>query len=389
MIRLRNLRIFDGERVLEQRAIAFDAGGIRALGEAALESTASDASIDAQGAWLLPGLMDCHVHMELNPEEKAPPEPDAPRDLNAMAARAGRMLERGITTARDLGGGAGAELVLRDRIARGELAGPRLLCAGQPITSVGGHCHFWGGAAGTYTEAMQVFERQRARGADLLKIMATGGRFTPDSQPHRAQFSAAMIADLIAAARTAGMTSAAHCHGSEGIAHAAAAGVTSIEHCSWVGADGRWASDYRADVVEAMARQGCFVSPTVNAGWQRFLGGDNRMREAFRASYDGLREQGVRLVASTDAGIPGVAHHHLPEALDVFRQIARLSAAETLTTATANAADALGISAVTGRVRVGLAADLLLVDGNPTEDLSVLQEPLAIWAGGRTVKALP
>ena len=398
LTRLSNLNIFDGEAVSAHTAIEFDETGITALGDGSLfsgggdtpNSPASGASgvIDANGAWLIPGLMDAHVHLELDPAAKEPPAADAPRDLEAMANRAEKMVRAGITTARDLGGGVWAEFSVRDRILAGEIPGPRLVCAGQPITSMGGHCHFWGGEVETIEQAKAFMEQQIDKGADLLKIMATGGRFTPNSSPSKAQFSQPFMTELVAAANAKQLTVAAHCHGSEGIRYAAFAGVTTIEHCSWVGDSGKWASDYQPDVVAEMASEGIWVSPTVNANWQRFIDSGAKMVETFRECYDKMRAAGVKLVASTDAGIPGVVHHELPKAIHVFAQIAGLEPIEALRTATANPADALNLSTTTGRIKTGLAADLLLFKNNPLEDLSVLQQPEKIWCRGSSIEPL-
>ena len=385
---LTNLNLFDGERMLADQTITFDRDGIHYVGPEPDTSADAVQQTNANGAWLVPGLTDAHIHLELDPEDKVPPALDAPRDRDAMARRAKALVEAGITTARDLGGGAWAEFEIRDRINAGKLSGPRLLCAGQPVTSVGGHCHFWGGEASDLAQAEAVLAKQIEGGADLFKIMATGGRFTPNSSPSKAQFELSFMQALVQAANAAGLRVAAHCHGSEGIHHATHAGVTTIEHCSWVGDDGRWASDYLPDVAVEMARRGVWVSPTVGAGWQRFIDSDSDMIKKFRTCFDDMRANGVKLIASTDAGIPGVFHHQLPKALDVFRQIAGLSPLETLQSATANAADALGLADVTGRIQVGLAADLLLLEDNPLEDLTALQHPLAIWARGETVKGL-
>ena len=386
--KLVNLHIFDGERLSPHTSITFDESGILELDGTTTNNYADAELIDAQGAWLIPGLMDAHVHLELDPAAKEPPASDAPRDLSAMAHRAEQMVRAGITTARDLGGGAWAELTIRDRILGGEIPGPRFLCAGQPVTSMGGHCHFWGGEVETLEQAKAVMQRQIDKGADLLKIMATGGRFTPNSSPSKAQFELPFMQDLVKAANAENLTVAAHCHGSEGIRYAAHAGVTTIEHCSWVGESGKWASDYQSDVVEEMANRGIWVSPTVNANWQRFIDSGAQMVTTFRECYDKMRAAGVALVASTDAGIPGVVHHELPKAIHVFAQIAGLTGAEALQSATANTADALAISDLTGRVSVGLAADLLLIDGNPLEDLTLLQQPKKIWCRGKEITPL-
>ena len=388
-VQLNNLNLFDGATMLSAHSVVFDTQGISYVGPTDDAPSSPATQHDLGGTWLVPGLTDAHIHLELDPSDKQPPAFDAPRDRQAMAQRAATMVKAGITTARDLGGGARAEFEIRDRINAGELIGPRLLCAGQPVTSVGGHCHFWGGEAADLDQAKAVLTQQVEAGADLCKIMATGGRFTPNSSPSKAQFELSFMQALVAAANAAGLRVAAHCHGSEGIHHATHAGVTTIEHCSWVGDDGKWASDYLPEVAIEMAQRGVWVSPTVNAGWQRFIDSNSGMIEKFRGAFDDMRAKGVKLIASTDAGIPGVPHDKLPEALDVFRQIAGLSPLETLQSATANAADALGLSEVTGRIQPGLAADLLLLDSNPLEDLTALQRPLAIWARGAAIKPLP
>ena len=379
-MRITNINLFDGRALLRERSLSIRDEVIEAL-----DVDASQDALDGDDGWLIPGLIDCHVHMELDPANSTPPAPDAPRDLEAMAGRAEAMVRAGITTARDLGGGAWAEITLRDRINAGTIPGPRLLCAGQPITSVGGHCHFWGGEATTVEEGEAVFTRQLEHGADLLKIMATGGRFTPNSKPSQAQFPLAFIEAMVAAAKAAGVHTAAHCHGSEGIDFAARAGITTIEHCSWVGDSGKWASDFRPEVVAEMARRGTWVSPTINAGWQRFIDSNSSMVKTLRDCFDAMRAAGVKLVASTDAGIPGVWHHDLPKAVGVFAQVAGLTPSEALTSATADAATAIGIGSTTGTIAPGFAADLLLLRRNPLEDLGALTEPVAVWARGQRV----
>ena len=379
----RNVRIWDGvtQGYAHADALAVADGRIAAVGDiAAIPETDHR---DAAGLTVIPGLIDAHVHMTLDPSL---PTPDAqlavPDDrlVEGMNERAEAMVRAGITTARDLGGGKWLELALRDRIAAGQ-PGPRLLCAGQPVTSVGGHCHFWGGEACDAEAAESVIERQAGHGVDLIKIMATGGNLTKGSSPRRAQYDAETTRAIVEHARRRGFDVAAHCHGTEGIAYAARAGVATIEHCSWLGDDGM-RSGYDPEVAAEIAAHGAWVSPTINAGWQRFAK-NAKFERAVQGTFARMREAGVRLIASTDAGIPNVRHEDLARALPVFAHYAGLKPVEVLRSATSDCAAAIGLGAVTGRVAAGLAADLLFVEGDPLADLAGLESPALVIAGGR------
>lgn len=383
---LTDLRIWDGDTTLDADTLVLNGTTIEAVcSRSALSPTEARLARSLAGASALPGLMDAHVHMVLDPNESRPPAPGASADPGAMRERAAMMVRAGITTARDLGGGAWLEVDLRDAIARGEVTGPRLLCSGQPITCPDGHCHFWGGEARDVAAAKAVIDRQVAHEVDLIKIMATGGRFTRGSKPLAPQFETRAIRAMVDYARAQGRVVAAHCHGTPGIDAAVRAGVHSIEHCSWVGEAG-WASDYREEVVLRMLEQGTWVSPTINAGWRRMLTGNTTTLTRMRAALVDMRAHGVPFMASTDAGIPGVFHHQLPEALAVFGEVAALGNEEVLRSATSEAARGLGLDRHTGRLRPGFDADVLLVAGDPLTDLSALTQPVAVWARGRNVR---
>ena len=377
-----NLRIWDGiaDDYLGADSIVVDGEHIAAVGHA-------PNGRDCSGLTAIPGLIDAHVHMVLDPALMSVAEQLAQdRDTlwEKMVRRADVMVRAGITTARDLGGGNWLELELRDRINADEIAGPRLLCAGQPVTSVGGHCHFWGGEAPNVDAAKAIIQRQHEHGVDLIKLMATGGMQTPGSQPKDAQFDAAETKAIVAAANALGYHVAAHCHGTPGIENAANAGVRTIEHCSWIGDSGR-REPYDPDVAAEIARRNVWISPTVNAGWARF-GAEfaARVTENMR----GMKAAGCRLIASTDAGIPNVRHEDLAKALPVFAQLAELSPLETLKCATSANAAALGLTDVTGALRLGLSADFVLVEGDPLTDLGVLQRPVLVVARGCEVSSL-
>ena len=380
-MRYENLNIWDGESTSVQQGAL-----VVADGKFVSESTdPNDQVRDMNGLFAIPGLIDAHVHMCLDPEEKDPLQHTAPgreKVTEYIRQRAAMMVRAGITTARDLGGGEYLELDVRDEIAAGKTIGPRLICAGQPITSVGGHCHFWGGEA-TDEETVAVLERQREKGVDLIKMMVTGGNITPGSRPVDSQFKDQTVTNVVAVAKQYGYHIAAHCHGTDGIRQAASAGVTTVEHCSWVGESG-WGKTFDPAVVSLMANNGVWVSPTINAGWKRFTQKD--FTEMVQENYRNMKAAGIRLIASTDAGIPNVFHHDLPRALPVFAHFAGLSAVEVLRAATSDCAEAIGLGDITGRIRPGYSADFVLYEENPLINLEVLEKPFMVVSRGREIQ---
>jgi len=218
--------------------------------------------------------------------------------------------------------------------------------------------------------------------------MATGGVLTKGTTPARSQFEEAELAAAVAEARAHGRPVAAHCHGTEGIGRAARAGVRTIEHCSFASEEG-FGSANDAEVMADVARSGAWVSPTVNTGYARFFAEDGsfgKFAQRMNRVYTELRRAGAPFVASTDAGIPGIAHHRLPEALPLFARLAELRPVEALRTATSEAARAFGLEAETGRLSPGLAADVLVVDGDPLADLAALRRPVLVVARGKVVR---
>ncbi len=383
---LKNLNIWNGVDDAVDKgidAVTIEDGRFTFVGSS--EELKMDAR-DMAGLNLIPGLIDAHVHLCLDPDQKDPMEQEKPgREvlLKNISERARMMLEVGITSARDLGGGQWLELEIRDRINRGELPGPRLICSGQPITSIKGHCHFWGGEAKDEDEAIEVLQRQVEHQVDLIKVMATGGNITKGSRPIDAQFDRQTLTRIVEAATEHGFHVAAHCHGTTGIHNAAAAGVTTIEHCSWVGEEG-WGKAFDLEVVEMISVKGIWVSPTINSGWKRFIGNKN-FEDMIQGNYAKMKAKGVRLIASTDAGIPNVKHHHLPQAIPVFAHFAGLNPVQALRSATSDCAHAIGLGEVTGQIKEGYSADFLLFEGDPTVDLEVLSQPVQVYKQGASV----
>ena len=244
-----------------------------------------------------------------------------------------------------------------------------------------GHCHFWGGEVHNAHEAHTLIDENERKHVDLIKIMATGGMFTAKSHPGRAQFTQEEMTEIIAYAHKREFAVAAHCHGTEGIANAVYAGVDTVEHCSWMDTEGR-RGEYLHDVAIHMAKNGTWVSPTVNGNWSRFMQFNKNHLGVVRQQFREMRALGVRFIASTDAGIPNVHHDDLPRALPVFATYADMNPVDVLRSATSEAARALNIHHETGSIQVGHVADLVLVDGDPLQDLHILQKPSCVVARG-------
>ncbi|UQA90599.1 amidohydrolase family protein [Streptomyces halobius] len=335
-------------------------------------------------ATLLPGLIDAHVHLALD----AGPDPvaalraaDDADLILGMAGRALQLLSTGITTARDLGDRGGLALQLRGQIAGGRLPGPRILAAGVPLTGPGGHCWFLGGEVEGADAIREMVRHNAQSGVDVIKVMATGGGITKDGPPiWQAQFTTGELRIVVEEARAAGLPVAAHAHGTEGIAAAVAAGVSTIEHCTWMAPGGFQES---AELVDAIVDQGIRVCPAASPDWRGFAErfGPDRAKEMFdRLGW--MSRRGARLIAGTDAGVSRAVFDDFVSSLEFFEYIG-LSPAEVVDVATIEAAEGLGIADDTGLLRAGYRADLLVVDGNPVDDLQALRRVRLVVAAGR------
>ena len=336
------------------------------------------------GGTVLPGLIDCHVHLAFDASAKpveALQESDEFSLLLGMTGRAQQLLDSGVTTARDLGDRDGLAVHLRDAIAAGALTGPRILSATAPLTLRGGHCWFMGGEVDDEDEIRTMVRRNARNGADLIKVMATGGGMTKGGPAiWEPQFSAAELKIVVDEAAEAGLRVAVHAHGTEGIANAVAAGVHTIEHCSWATKDG---FDLRPELAAEIAERGIFVCIGASPRWRMMpkAFGEERAKKLWdQARW--MAEHGIRLIAGTDAGVPRATFDDFAGSLEFYAHIG-LSPARVIETATTEAADALGIASLTGQLTPGRKADVLVVDGDPLADIGVLHNTEFVVAAGK------
>ena len=335
---------------------------------------------DYPGSTIMPGLIDSHVHLGFdggpNPAARMRAETDE-QQLVLMLHSARDLLGVGVTTARDLGARAYLDVVVRDAIAAGLARGPRMVVAARPVTVTGGHCWFMGGEADSEDELRRMVRTHHKRGADLIKVMSTGGFMTTGSAPWYAQFTRAQLAVIVEEAGRVDKPVAAHAHGIEGIHRAVEAGVTTLEHCSFV----TETNERRFDepLAARIAERGIFVCPTinVNAPYVTELTGIV-VGEHLKA----MHEMGVRLIAGTDAGVDNTPHHQYVGGLEYLVTLG-FRPADVLAMATTEAAAALGVDAITGRLAPGFDADLIVVDGDPSTDIAALGKLQRVIARGR------
>ena len=369
--------VVDGVVVLGDRLVSW-AGRAQALPEeyGGLPRT------DYPGATILPGLIDSHVHLGFDggpdPAARMRAETDE-QQLVLMLRNARDLLGVGVTTARDLGARSFLGVVVRDAIASGLARGPRLVVAGPPVTVTGGHCWFMGGEADSEDDLRRIVRTHHKHGADLVKVMATGGFMTSGSAPWYAQFTTEQLAVIVAEAQPGG-------HGGgrarprPGGHQARGRGRGKHDRALLMGDRDQRADSSTSRAAAEMAERGIVVCPTinVNAPYVTELTGIT-VGENVRRMW----EMGVRIIAGTDAGIDNTPHHQYAGGLAAMVSLLGFSPAEVIAMATTEAAAALGLGAVTGRLAPGYEADLIVVDGDPLADIAALGRLRRVVARGR------
>lgn len=393
--------VFDGERFLEGGATVLVDGTTIAGVEPRGYDVPAGVEVTSYAGTLLPGLVDAHVHLvaDATPGSLEAAGSAEDQELDATIARTlAQHAASGTTTVRDLGDARYRTLGFRDAEAPGV---PRIVASGPPFTTADGHCHFLGGVAEGRAAIEAAMTEHVDRGVDVIKVMASGGMLTPGSDQLGVQYTAEELALIVELGHEAGVPVVAHAHSVHGAWHAVSAGVDGVEHFTCLSENGiLWPTD----LLAATAAADIVVSPTL--GWDREkmaamsapppairlmaekLGLDfATMMDTRREHILHVREHGIRVVSGIDAGVGPAKGHGI-----VWRAVVELVAAgfpieEALASATTTPADAFGLSSVTGRLRPGLAADLLVVDGDVRADVNTLGRPVAVLVRGEAVPA--
>jgi imidazolonepropionase-like amidohydrolase len=360
--------------------------------------------VDLSGRYVLPGLIDSHVHLDSDSggiaslvEEVTE---EAPRKTLRTLANARKTLEAGFTTVRNLGDDSGATLAIRDAAARGEVVAPRIVDAGRSISTTSGHMDATLGLAGDLHPAIdqdnlcdgvescrRAVRLQIRRGVDLIKIATTGGVNSRIGAGLGRQIFDDEVKALVDTAHLYGKKIAVHAHGADGINAALAAGADSIEHGTLLDAEGiRLFRSHRAFYVPTLSTVNGYLEriaadpnaypPDVRAkiDWRISITGD-ALRKAFPA--------GVRIAFGTDAGVSKHGRN-----ADEFELMVKhgMTPAAAIEAATVNAADLLDLEAEIGTIERGKRADIIAVAGDPFADVTTLKRVSFVMKDGRVVK---
>jgi imidazolonepropionase-like amidohydrolase len=374
---LRNVTVVDGTGAapVPGQALVVEGSRIAWIGPVdCAPSTAPENVVDGGGRTVLPGLINCHVHLTADgaPDLFAQAAGDTVPLATLRAARSAWItLQSGVTTVRDCGAADDVVVELAKAISRGLVPGPRVQAAGRVITMTGGHGHFIGREADGPDEVRKATRAEIKAGAGVIKVMATGGVLTPGVSPTQTALLPEELAVVAQEAHNSGRRVTTHAIGRAGIHNALISGIDSIEH-------GFYLDD---ELLDLAVDQGTFLVPTILAvdgivrnGLAQGIPGwvvDKAEREAAkqRESFAAAVSSGMRIAAGTDAGTPFNGHGELARELALMVQHG-LSPMQALVAATRSAAENLGMAHEIGTLEVGKLADLVLVDGDPVTDIT-------------------
>lgn len=385
-------------RMIQHPAIIIQDGVITSVGARdTLQVPSAAEVVELPGVTLLPGLIDMHVHIDSDPTLGGFSGIGLPDAYSAIISvpNAKATLEAGFTTIRNVGSGSWDDVALKEAIEGGKVDGPRIVPAGYSFGATGGHCDITGlapsfDAASAYNADSPDEGRKRVReirkyGAEIIKICATGGVFSHNTEPGQQQMTLTEMKAIAEEAHMWGLKVAAHAHGASGIRDAALAGIDTIEHASLVDDAGIAAAKkmgtyfsmdiYNTDYTQAEGAK--------NGVQEDNLRKDREIGEIQRVNFGKALKAGVKMIYGTDAGV----YPHGDNAKQ-FAVMVRYGATplQAIQIATINSAEALGWKDKVGVIKPGAFGDLVGVTGDPTKDVTLLEHPAFVMKGGVTYK---
>ena len=411
----------NGGRPVEDGVIAVEESRIVAVGRADEFGTALDDAtvVDYAGRAVMPGLVDCHAHPTLYPDRQSfEVQLQAPDEMLALTAvhQLTRHLRSGVTTVRDCAARGQVMFWVREAIRRGYFPGPRLQLAGRAITHSRGHIHWAGGVADTADEIRREVRILVAEGADVIKVVASGGG-TKGGIPYLASYTTDELRVAVEAAHALERPTVAHARATQSIENCIDAGIDAIAHVEFLapgeivdmGGAGAPTGLPKLDqrVAEKLAASPAFLDLNPqSSGWDTLVlfkaklasgealtAAEQVQQASLQAYFDhfipvigALRELGLvdRMGFGSDAGPFDTEFGHLEYGVEIAR-LAGLSPMESLQVVTRNAARLCGLGDTVGTIEPGKAADLLVLDGNPLDDVGNLTRVAAVLLGGERV----
>ncbi|WP_416222326.1 amidohydrolase family protein [Sphingosinicella sp. LY1275] len=353
--------------------------------------------IDLPGKTILPGLIDMHVHLDSNPRYGGYSGLQFTDQFWTVqgVGNAKAMLEAGFTTVRNVGSDNFADVAFKQAIDEGLMQGPRIVPGAHALSATGGHCdqtylppsfQAKGKAVGDGAQELRTRVReQRKYGAEVIKVCATGGVFSRNTEPGQQQLSEDELRAIADEAHQWGLKTAAHAHGAAGIKAAIRAGIDTIEHASLIDAEGiRLAKErgtwlamdiYNTEYTQAEGKK--------NGVLEDNLRKDREIAQIQRDGFRAAHKAGAKMVFASDAGV--MPHGEVGKQFRVMTEYG-MTPMEAIQAATRNAAQALGRERDVGAIAVGRYGDIVAVDGDPLADIRQLETVDVVIKGGTVVK---
>ena len=363
-------------RVLEHATVLVEGERIVKVAGRNINIPKDAQKIPMDGQMLLPGFIDSHIHIcfDCSPDPMASALSESQTMTTLKAANSARQtLLAGVTSVRDMGGKDGIDLGLRQAINSGLIPGPRMIVSGQLICMTGGHGWQVGLEANGVDEVRKAARGQVKAGVDIVKLMATGGVLTPAVEPGSEQLTEEELRAGVEEAHKAGKKTATHAMGTRGILNALRAGIDSIEHGVYLDEEAvSLMMERDVPLIPTLSALFNIASKGIEAGIPAFAVEKTLKVKPFHLeSIRMAREAGVRVAMGTDAGTPFNIHGENLGELK-FLVDCGFSPMEAIEAGTRIAAQVLGLEKELGTVEEGKLADLILIEGNPLEDIEIL-----------------
>ncbi len=375
-----------GEKPLSNIDILIEKEIIKQIKPTGLIDSNEFETVDYSGMTVMPGLINCHVHITLEPVGdpfSLLKNESRTKTVLRAAANMKKQLQSGVTFFRDMGGYDNIDIELRDCQKNNFITGPEFQASGKAITMTGGHGHRFGRECDGEDDARKATREQLKKSADVIKVMATGGVLTPGVEPGSPQLTIAEMTAAVEEAHKAGRKAAAHAQGTIGIKNALLAGIDSIEHGIILD----------NETIEIMLAHNTYLVPTLVAPYfiikygqeggvpEYAIEKSKRIEDVHTNSFQKALKAGVNIAMGTDSGTPFNQHDGTAHELILMVKHG-MKPLDAITAATKTAAKLLGIDNKYGTIEEGKFADLIVVARDPVKDIRTMLDVEHVYKKG-------